>query len=206
MNIFKKQTHASEPSSIKNGWRNVASTVLLLISAPILAVLMTVYVFQSYEVFGLSMDTTLQDGDRLVVQKFSKNWAKLRGVDYVPQRGEIIVFDKPASLASTNEVKHLIKRVLALPGEQVVVANNKITIYNQENPEGFNPDDGEEWAKDIIATPGNVNITVGQREFFAVGDNRTNSQDSRAFGAVSIDSITGVAKLRFIPINMFESF
>ena len=163
-------------------------------------------VFQSYEVFGLSMETTLQDGDRLIVQKLSKNWANLRGKDYVPQRNEIIIFDKPASVGSgTSEVTHLIKRVIGLPGERVVVKDGKMTVFNHDSPDGFEPDSNQEWSKDILQTPGNVDITVGAREIFVVGDNRTNSLDSRSFGAVSIDTLTGVAKLRFVPVDSFET-
>ena len=187
------------------GWKNIASTLAILAIAPILAIFITIFVFQSYEVYGMSMETTLQNGDRLIVQKFSKNWSSLRGKDYVPQRHEIVVFDKPAFLSgSSGDVDHLIKRVIGLPGERVVLSNGRYTVYNEEYPEGFNPDEGQEYAKDILNTPGEVDITVGQKEIFVSGDNRSNSLDSRNFGAISTDSITGIATIRFVPVNAFE--
>ncbi len=203
----KKPTSAHQNNPTNRGWRNIASTVAILVTAPILAIFITVFVFQSYEVFGLSMRNTLGNGDRLIVQKVSKNWSKIRGRKYVPQRGEIIVFSKPPSLSTTSDnITHLIKRVIGLPGDRVVVKDGSITIYNATHPDGFDPDAGQEYAKDILTTPGNVDIKVGAGEVFVCGDNRTNSLDSRRFGSISTDTITGVAKIRFAPVGKFEVF
>jgi signal peptidase I len=187
------------------GWKNIASTAAILLIAPILAIFITIFVFQSYEVYGMSMETTLQDGDRLIVQKLSKNWSAIRGKEYTPQRYEIVVFDKPSFLSnSSGDVDHLIKRVIGLPGERVVLRDGKYTIYNLENPAGFDPDKDQEYSKDILNTPGEVDITVGEREIFVSGDNRSNSLDSRNFGAVNTNSVTGIAVIRFIPVNAFR--
>lgn len=197
----------SEPprfDAVKNGWKNIGSTLAILIIAPILALLLTIFVFQSYEVYGMSMETTLQNGDRLIVQKLSKNWSKIRGKDYIPQRYEIVVFDKPTFVSSNGEVDHLIKRVIALPGERVVVRDGSVTVFNATATDGFDPDEGQEYAKDITVTSGAVDITVGAGEIFVMGDNRNNSLDSRSFGAVSTNFITGIATVRFIPVNNFN--
>lgn len=192
-------------SSSKRGWKNIASTFGILLIAPLLAVFITIFIFQSYEVYGQSMETTLQNGDRLIVQKLSKNWSKVRGKEYIPKRGEIVVFDKPSSLNTAgDDVDHLIKRVIGLPGERVVVRDGKFTVYNVEFPDGFDPDLNQEYAKDILTTPGDVDITVGSAEIFVSGDNRTNSLDSRTFGAINVDSVTGIATLRFVPVNNFK--
>jgi signal peptidase I len=208
MTNYQKSNPKSEKQqhdSVEKGWKSIASIVGVLIAAPILAIFITIFVFQSYEVFGQSMETTLQNGDRLIVQKLSKNWSSIRGKDYIPQRYEIIVFDKPISVSNSGGVEHLIKRVIGLPGERVVVRDGNITVYNQENPNGFNPDDNQEYAKDILTTSGNVDITVGENEIFVNGDNRGNSFDSRNFGAINVSKITGVAVIRFIPVGSFTS-
>jgi signal peptidase I len=208
MNNYQDSNSSSEnqqTNTLEKGWKSIASIVGVLIAAPILAIFITIFVFQSYEVFGQSMETTLQDGDRLIVQKLSKNWSSVRGKDYIPQRYEIIVFDKPISVSNSGGVEHLIKRVIGLPGERVVVRDGNITVYNQENPNGFNPDDNQEYAKDILTTSGNVDITVGKNEIFVNGDNRDNSLDSRNFGAINVNKITGVALIRFIPVGSFTS-
>jgi signal peptidase I len=208
MNNYQDSNSSSEnqqTNTLEKGWKSIASIVGVLIAAPILAIFITIFVFQSYEVFGQSMETTLQDGDRLIVQKLSKNWSSVRGKDYIPQRYEIIVFDKPISVSNSGGVEHLIKRVIGLPGERVVVRDGNITVYNQENPNGFNPDDNQEYAKDILTTSGNVDITIGKNEIFVNGDNRDNSLDSRNFGAINVNKITGVALIRFIPVGSFTS-
>jgi signal peptidase I len=190
---------------VKRGLRDILSTVLLILAAPVLALLIINFVFQPYEVYGVSMETTLNDRDRLIVVKAPKTIATIMRREYIPKRGEIIVFNKPGSLPSLQEVDHLIKRVIGLPGERVVVRDGTITVFNQENPNGFNPDEGQEYAKDILTTPGDVDIVVGQNEIFVCGDNRTNSTDSRRFGAISSDLLIGVAKYRFVPVNDMRS-
>jgi len=99
----------------------------------------------------------------------------------------------------------LIKRVIGLPGERVVLHDGHYVIYNAKNPDGFDPDEDKDFAKDILTTPGKVDITVGENEIFVSGDNRTNSLDSRNFGAIKTESVTGVATLRFIPVNAFKN-
>lgn len=191
-------------SQEERGIKNIASTIAILLMAPILAVFITIFVFQSYEVYGVSMANTLDNGDRLIVQKLSKNWSRLRGETYIPQRYEIVVFDRPTFVNNVGDnVEHLIKRVIALPGERVVITDGQVTVYNEENPNGLDPDAGQEYAKDIFNTEGNVDITVGQGEIFVLGDNRNRSQDSRSFGSVSTQYVTGVATLRFVPVDEF---
>ena len=185
----------------KNGYREISSTVLLIVSAPLLAIFLTSHVFQSYEVDGLSMETTLQNGDRLIVNKLSKTIANISGNTYMPNRYDVIVFDRPANANIGKSVDHLIKRVIALPGERVVVSEGTVTVYNKDAPDGFNPDQDQDYQAGISTTPGRVDITVGNGEVFVLGDNRTNSTDSRRFGALSTDGVVGTASYRFIPVN-----
>lgn len=181
--------------------KSLTSTVLLIVTAPLLAIFITSHVFHSYEVDGQSMETTLQNGDRLIVYKLPKTIANITGKEYIPHRWDIIIFDRPAEIAAPNSVKHLIKRVIGLPGERVVVKDGVITVYNNENPNGFNPDNGEPYASGFDRTVGNVDVTVGENEVFVAGDNRNNSTDSRIFGPISVDLIVGKATARFVPVN-----
>lgn len=180
--------------------RSLSTTVALIIAAPILALLMTSHVFHSYQVDGLSMAATLDDGDRLIVNKLPKTISNLTDNAYIPKRWDIIVFDKPRQVNS-GTVEHLIKRVIALPGERIVVQDGDVTVYNSEFPDGFNPDENTDYSSSITRTAGNVDITVGQDEVFVMGDNRSNSTDSRAFGPIHYSVIVGSAELRFLPTN-----
>lgn len=196
------------PKPSHEGWKSIASTILILLIAPIIALFLTAFVFQSYEVEGASMETTLQNRDRLVVLKTSKTWAKITGKKYLPKRADIIIFDKNDSSSLLQEGKRqLIKRVIGLPGDRVVVKDGKITIYNSSSPDGFNPDEVGGYKSHIPAvTNGNVDITVGDNEVFVCGDNRSNSLDSRSFGTISTNDIIGRLALRIFPFSKFDSF
>lgn len=191
----------------KEGWRSVVSTVLILALAPLMAWLMITFVFQSYEVDGPSMETTLQDNDRLIVVKTGKTIARLTNNDYIPKRYEIIIFVKHGlvELGTTGD-KQLIKRVIGLPGERVVVTDGKMTVYNSEFPDGFDPDKDQNYAKSIAFTNGNVDLIVPEGEVFVSGDNRGNSLDSRSFGTVNNEDIIGKLVFRLFPINKAESY
>src|SRR4051794_5891041 len=76
------------------GWRSVGSTLLLLLLAPIIAFSIAAFVVQSYQVDGESMETNLQDNDRLIVNKIPRTFAKLTHHNYLPKRGDIIVFNQ----------------------------------------------------------------------------------------------------------------
>ncbi len=102
--------------------------------------------------------------------------------------------------------KQLIKRVIALPGERVVVNNNVITVYNKQHPNGFQPDATLPYGKVIKDTQGNEDITVPQGYVFVCGDNRDDSLDSRVFGPVPLNDIVGKLVFRVLPINEAERF
>lgn len=190
-----------------DGWRSALSTILILIAAPLVAILLTSFVFQSYEVDGPSMQTTLFNRDRLIVWKLPHTFARITHHDYIPHRGDIIVFTKRGiSDFGERGDKQLIKRVIGLPGERVVVKEGNITIYNSEHPEGFNPDTSGHYNVQPDITAGNVDITVPAGEVFVCGDNRTNSLDSRAFGTISSGDIVGKLAFRIFPFNKAKAF
>jgi signal peptidase I len=187
------------------GLKSILSTVLILILAPLTALLLTAFVFQSYQVDGPSMETTLQNKDRLIVSKIPRTWSKLTGNAYIPPRGEIIVFHRN-SPSDFGGDKQLIKRVIALPGERVVVNRGVITVFNAENPDGFQPDKEMEYGSVITNTQGNVDLTVPEDSVFVSGDNRGNSLDSRSFGAVPAKDIVGNLAFRVFPFDKAERF
>src|SRR5581483_10412357 len=133
------QSDSRPPSPEGRNWRGVLSTIGLSLSAFIIAILLNSFVIQSYQVDGESMMPTLDNNDRLIVNKVPRTLARIDGHQFVPARGDIIIFNQDG-LPGFVGTKQLIKRVIGLPGERVVVANGKITIYNARHPGGFNPD------------------------------------------------------------------
>jgi len=193
----------AEKPKKQNPWRDRLSTIFLFIAAFLIAITLNTFVFQSYEVDGSSMEPTLQNSDRLLIYKFQRTASSITGKEYVPNRGDVIVFHKPNGTSD-----QLIKRVIGLPGDRVVVKNNEITVFNLENPEGFNPDD-EPYGIDLPETSGNVDVTVPEGEIFVCGDNRIPgaSLDSRSvLGNVPIDKIVGKLLLRYIPLGNYKVF
>lgn len=181
-------------------------TVLILLIAPLLAIFITAFVFQSYEVDGTSMKTTLNDHDRLIIWKLPRTWARLTGNDYTPKRGDVVVFNKIGLHGYETKEKQLIKRVLGLPGERVVVADGVLTIFNKEHPEGFMPDQTLPYGSVIDRTEGTVDITLSAGQLFVCGDNRSASEDSRFFGPILAKDIIGKLAARILPLSDAEKF
>jgi signal peptidase I len=198
-------TEPSRKPPKKKVSKELTSTLAIIIAAPLIAFVLTVFVFQSYEVDGPSMETTLQNKDRLIVNKMGRTWANIIGDNYLPSRYEIIVFNYSGS-ASSGGSKQLIKRVIGLPGDRVVVKDGVVTIYNDKNPDGFKPDiEGPENGA-ITTTDGNIDEKVEKGEVFVMGDNRENSLDSRVFGPIDTSQIVGDLALRIYPLDKIERF
>lgn len=184
--------------------RNTLSTVGLFASALLIAILLNTFVIQSYQVDGQSMETTLHNGDRLIVNKVPRTLSRLDGHQYVPKRGDIIIFNEQGLPGFIGE-KQLIKRVVGLPGDHVVVAGGKITIYNSQHPDGFNPDTSGDYR---ISQPTGIPFdgVLKSDELFVCGDNRGNSEDSRSFGPIKTNQVVAKLVLRILPLNETQSF
>jgi signal peptidase I len=191
-------------NTLPSGWRELLSTVGILLTAVAVALLIITFVFRSYQVDGTSMLNTLQNGDKLIIWKVPHTWGDLTGHPYIPKRGDIVVFTE-SGLAQYGQqnTKQLIKRVIGLPGDRVVVKNGDYTIYNAAHPHGFDPDKTLPYGeKDPLPyTSGNINVTLGPDQIFVSGDNRPDSLDSRYFGPINANQIIGKLVLRVFPIN-----
>jgi signal peptidase I len=143
------------------------------------------YVGEQTQVSGESMYPTLSDGDSLIVDKISYQF-----VD--PARFDIIVFP-----FRYQENTFYIKRIIGLPGETVQISDGKIYINGKLLK--------EDYGYELIENPGLASspITLGQDEYFVLGDNRNNSTDSRepSVGNVSRGDIIGRALFRFWPLS-----
>lgn len=215
-----KQSQPVAPAAKKRGWRRQRHTgnrnflketllsIAILLAAFVAALLLITYVFQSYVVDGPSMQNTLHNGDRLIVWKAPRTWATITGGQYVPARGDIIVFKEPGLAEYGGGVKQLIKRVVGLPGDRLVVSNGKVTIYNKQHPNGFDPDKalGYFGSQPIPYTAGDLDLRLGAHQIFVMGDNRPDSLDSRRFGPIQTKQIVGQLVLRVMPIKDAHGF
>ena len=179
------------------------------------------FVFQSYNVVGGSMENTFQNGDRVIVNRFAVTKAHFNEQEYIPERGQVIVFANGGtegigtmSCEAQKNIadQYIIKRVIAFPGERVMVEDGVLTVFNDEHPEGFHPDDETRKSEDDgpkAFTSGKVNIVVPVGELFVSGDNRegSNSLDSRSgLGTIPFCRVVGPVTLRIFPFNTVRKF
>jgi signal peptidase I len=138
-----------------------------------------------YEVQSLSMEPTLHEGEYLIVSKISY-WFRQ------PHRGDIVVLDPPLG---RSEIPY-IKRVVGLPGEEVEVREGRVWI----NGTALN----EPYISGPLTYSGKW--TVGEGEYFVLGDNRNNSSDSHAWGVLPKENILGNAVFRYWPLEKWGTF
>ncbi len=160
------------------------------------------YVISPIAVSGTSMEPTLQTGNILLVWKFPKTWADISNGQYIPTRSNIVIVYDPHSS------KDLVKRVIALPNEQISISNNKVNVFNSNNPQGFNPDLAP-YGKYLVPTAGTYAGSTGNGQIFVMGDNRAlgASIDSRTgVGDISNNNIIGHVVIRIYPFNQITIY
>ena len=147
----------------------------------LIVVLIRIFIITPVNVEGPSMNETLHNGEILLLKKFDKSF----------DRYDVVVFIKKGK---TEE--KLIKRIMALPGEKIKCVSGIIYVNNEEIEDshayGKTADFGE--------------VIVGDDEYFVIGDNREVSYDSRYFGPIKKETITGITDFRIFPFDKFGSF
>ena len=183
---FAEELEEDRPLTKEELRHEIISTIVYLLVVFVLIFLFIHYVGQRTVVSGSSMENTLSDGDNLIIDKISYRFRD-------PERFEVVVF--PYKL---DEKTFFIKRVIGLPGETVYI-DAKGTIYiNGEKLE-------ESYGREVIANPGlaSSEITLAEDEYFVLGDNRNNSEDSRFddVGNIKRSDLIGRAWVRIYPFT-----
>lgn len=157
--------------------------IALLIVVPI-----RYFIAQPFIVSGASMENTFHSGEYLIIDQVSYRFDD-------PQRGDVIVFHYPK-----DPSKFFIKRVIGVPGDSIDIQGNIVTIIQKD---GTKEVLDEPYIK-TMAENTSLTETLGEREYFVMGDNRDASSDSRVWGVLSKEKIVGKALLRLFPFSKVE--
>jgi signal peptidase I len=186
--------------------KDILGVIAFITAVVVGALLINTFLFRSYNVTGPSMEETLYTDDRLIVNRLPITFSRITGNEWLPGRGEIVVLKNPLYMPGQPD-KYLVKRVIGLPGETVTVRDGKVTVFNQENPGGFNPDAALKGPQ--YPTSGAVDIEVPPGNVFVMGDNRTgnSSFDSRSgLGTIPLKNLQGPVLLRIYPFDQIRFF
>ena len=172
---------------MKNILKELMGWIVYIIIIVALAWGIITFVGQRTQVSGSSMETTLSDGDQLIVDKISYRFRD-------PNRYDIVVFPY-----QYEENTYYIKRIIGLPGETVQIVDGYVYIDGQQLDEHY--------GNEVMLDPGIAEepVTLGDDEYFVLGDNRNNSQDSRAanVGVIHRKDLLGRAWIRIWPLSEF---
>jgi len=160
--------------------------ITLIIVAPI-----RLFVAQPFIVSGASMQHTFENGDYLIVDQLTYHFEE-------PQRGDVVVFRYP-----NDPSKHFIKRIIGIPGDTITIQGQYVLLTNEVYPEGIVLD---EPYIDMQSPRGERTFILTEDEYVVLGDNRDASSDSRLWGILPRENISGRALIRLFPFSGFGMF
>ena len=184
MNPETTQNTMPENDSV---WYSIREWAQVIVIALAIAFPIRWYVAEPFIVNGASMDPTFATGQFLIVDRISYRFES-------PSRGDVIVFEYPKDPST-----YYIKRIIGLPGETVDIKDGKITITNKAHPEGLVLDEPYISPEHILLDTSTH--TLGPTEYFAMGDNRAQSSDSRTWGPLDAHFIIGRPIVRLLPLG-----
>lgn len=185
MNVRESDTKPAPIPSKK--WSSWQENLILIAISLCLAVIIRIFIAEPRYIPSDSMVPTLHTGDRLVVEKVSYRF-------HPPSQGDIIVFQPPAELQRRGypQDQAFIKRIIGIPGKILKVSNGQVYL------------DGQPLKEDYIAEPANQPfppVQIPEDQYFVMGDNRNDSNDSRYWGFLPRQNIIGRAAFRFWPVD-----
>lgn len=174
-------------------WAFIKEILSIVIISLVIVIPIRYYLAQPFRVKGQSMEPNFLNGEYLIINEIGYRLNS-------PQRGDVIVFKYPR-----DPSEYFIKRIIGLPGEKVEVSEGQVVVYNSENPKGHVLDESG-YLPAYIETKGELVTSLGNSEYFVLGDNREASSDSRFWGPLPREFIIGKAWVRAFPFTRFTVF
>lgn len=187
------QAEPAQPSALSKFGNFIWEIVKIVVVSLAIIVPVRMFVIQPFIVEGASMEPNFEDGEYLIVDEISYRFTP-------PARGEVVIFHPPYDTKA-----YYIKRIIALPGEALEIKEASIYIYNAAFPKGFKLSEAYLPDSRLLGSK-QEKITLGQNEYYLIGDNRNNSLDSRRFGPIKFEEIRGRALFRAYPFSQFTVF
>lgn len=181
--------------------KEILSWVRTIAIGVLIGVFLVVFVVQKDNVYGDSMNPTLESGDMVYTEKISTYFHSF-------ERGDIVILDGEG-MENYDRDEYLIKRVIGLPGETVRIADGCVYIKPADSDEFFLLEEPYlvEGTQTLMMSlgieKGYDEITLGEDEYYCLGDNRAVSKDSRVLGPFTVDRIKGTAVIRVYPFDSF---
>jgi len=180
-------------SLLKSAFLYVVEIVQVVLISLAIIIPVRYFLVQPFYVQGASMEPNFSDRDYLIVDEISYRFRD-------PARGEVVVFKYP------NDPKQVfIKRVIGLPGEKIKISDSRVTVFNEQSPNGSILDESV-YLGAYVYTYGDRITTLKSNEYFLLGDNRNSSLDSRIFCPVNQKLIIGKVLLRGWPFDKIKKF
>jgi signal peptidase I len=186
--VTSTATLPTEPDTPKGRrhFRGSVEWVVIIVGALLAALVIKTFLIQAFYIPSPSMTPTLAVNDRVLVNKLSYKMHDIH-------RGDIVVFLRPKSEQADLQIKDLIKRVVGLPGDTVESRDGALYVNGHKLIEPYLPPGTQTDGLDpTVVPPGKV---------FVMGDNRTNSKDSRVFGPIPQSDVVGRAFVRVWPFS-----
>jgi signal peptidase I len=193
----KKVTYTDENASWwKRSLNFLGELIKVALVVTVIVVPIRYFLIQPFYVKGASMEPNFLDNQYLIIDEISYRFRE-------PERGEIIVFRYPK-----DESQFFIKRVIGLPGDTVTITGGKVYVQKKGTTSSALLDESAYLAADVQTLPQVLpdKVTVGDDEYFVLGDNRAASYDSRYFGFVPKKDLVGRVALRGWPITDLKTF
>jgi signal peptidase I len=180
------------PQQGRRHFKGAVEWVVIIVAALVAAFLIKTFLIQAFYIPSESMLPTLEKSDRVLVNKLSYRLHDIH-------RGDIVVFERPpAEQDGDPDIKDLIKRVVALPGETIATdESGHVLINGKRLNEDYLPDG-------TLTVPGITEQKIPDDHYWVMGDNRANSSDSRKFQAIDENLIIGRAFVRVWPLSSFD--
>ncbi len=185
-------THSAPPKRLRH---LIVEWGIILLAALVVSIGLRTFALQTYFIPSGSMEPTLMVGDRIIVDKLAVDWGTIN-------RGDILVFKSPPSEnCGGTPVADLVKRVIGLPGDKLASIGNTIYVNGQPLKENWPHTEPLGNAIAPLSSP----IVVAANHYFMMGDNHSDSCDSRMWGTITRSEIVGKAFLRVWPVTRFGS-